>query len=114
MQYIKTHLGIRLSKFAEKPIYKLYRFNVFDAGHVPYIHPESSRRNFNFQIEGESNEKLVVRIFLNKEFKIIRCKYFHLETFDTELAYYLTLIILEKECSQYPFDRTYKLVKSDI
>ena len=107
----KSVLGIQLSPFPEKPIFKIHRFLVFEVA-VPGLPPEYKRRNLNYQIESKKmNERIVLRIYFNKAAQIMRSRYYYSEEVDDELAYYLAMSVLTRLSKEYSFHEIHKLEK---
>jgi hypothetical protein len=108
--------GLRINPFTDPPILTIGRWKVYDAGDVPELDPESRKLNLNFQIEGCRElfkEKILVRIFLNQNKTIIKTKYVFIafET-DEELAYLVTMALLNQLSCKYPIHANHKIIKT--
>lgn len=105
----KVLLGINLSKFKTPPVMTIGRWTVHDAGRVPHV--SYLHRNINFQIQGTSLEKIVVRFFISQQDTILKVKYYYLTTTDNELAFYITMELITRIAGKYPLDRNYVIKK---
>jgi hypothetical protein len=94
----KSLLSIQVTPFGEEPLFKICDWNVFNAGAVQVIPPEDRARNKNYQIQRGENEKILVRIFLSTNKKIIEKTkiYFLRSNSDEELTLYISLALLAK------------------
>ena len=89
----KSLLGIRITPFTSKPVFKINNWKVYDCGKVDLLPAEERNRNINFQIQRGDVEKILVRFFLSPDKTIILKTnyYFILTKTDTENALFLTL-----------------------
>ena len=94
----KSLLGIRVTPFTSKPLYKINNWKVYDVGYVEILPPEERHRNLNFQIQRGSLEKILVRIFLspNKTTILKTNYYFILNNSDSELTRYVVLSLIKR------------------
>jgi hypothetical protein len=89
-------LGIQHKPFDKPPTLELHRYRIYERGKISIIPPEDQKLNLNYQIEGSQNEKLVVRLFKNKEGVLYRGSYYSINEFDSELAEYLIRALIQK------------------
>jgi hypothetical protein len=94
----KSLLGIRVTPFTTPPLFRIYNWNIYDAGTVQLLPPENRARNKNYQLERGENEKILVRIFLSDDkLTVERTKYFFLvKNTDEEISLYMVLGLLSK------------------
>lgn len=95
-------LGINLGKIKSPPVMTIGRWSVYCAGQVPHV--SYLNRNINYQIHGNSFEKIVVRFFISAEGTILKVKYYYLKSTDPELAYYITMELISRFALKYPLD----------
>ena len=81
-------LGIQGSKFTTEPIDRIYRFHVYSRGKFDLLEPEHQAKNINFQINGERQEQVVVRLWKN-ESGVYKGRYYYSTGMDREQASYL-------------------------
>lgn len=101
--------GISVSVKKDKELFKIHRFSVTDAGRHHLLSPESQAQNRNYQIIGEEDEKLVVRIFFNEKKQLHKARYYFLSGMDKELAKWLTLELMERLKMQFKFAKEFEL-----
>ncbi len=89
-------LGVQLKAFDRPPDFTIYRFRVYMRERITILSLEAQKLNLNFQIEGENEEKLVVRIFKNVDGSFQRGSYYSLKVFDKEIAEYLVKALIQK------------------
>ena len=105
----KVLLGINLATIKSKPVMTIGRWKVYNAGKVPHI--TYSNRTLNYQINGKTNEKIVVRFFIGTEETILKIKYYYLQGTDKELAFYLTMELVARMSKLVPLDKNYIMKK---
>lgn len=101
----KVLLGINLSPIDTVPLMTIGRWKVYDAGRVPHVRYDN--KNINFQIHGNSYEKIVVRFFFSDDETILKVKYYYLKGTDPELAFYISMELISIIARKYPLDKNY-------
>lgn len=97
---LKRFVGIQLNAFKTKPIFEFDRWNAFALPPIKEI--ENHPHHRNYQINGNEQEKIVVRTWLNKNLEIERIRYYYLTTTDPELAGCLVKILIQHIADKYP------------
>lgn len=94
----KSLMGIRVTPFTCKPLFRINNWKVYDCGKVDLLPTEERNRNINYQIQRGDVEKILVRIFLSTDkTKILKTNYYFILTnTDIEHALYLTLWLQNK------------------
>jgi len=105
----KLLLGINLATYKSKPVMTIDRWKVYDAGTVPHV--TYDYRTKNYQVNGNSNEKIVVRFFITPKQSIIKIKYYYLKGTDEELAFYIVMELVQRVSRKYPLDSNYVIKK---
>lgn len=104
-----TAFGISLVELTDEPIFKIHRFKVFNRGRHHLLEPGAQRRNLNYQINGDGDEKIVVRIFLRENQEVYKALYFVMKGMDKELALLLTHSLIERLRAKHKFSKDFQL-----
>ena len=89
-------LGVQVKPFNRSPDLTIHRFRVYKREPISLLEPEAQKLNYNFQIEGDEGEKLVLRILMNEDGTFKRGSYHSNENFDSEIAEYLVKALVQK------------------
>lgn len=90
-------LGISLFPPKAIPIYRIYRFEVYQREQYDLLEPHKKKKHLNYQVFGEkSYEKIVVRIFLDDYNMVYKSFYYYLKGMDEEMAFFLSLELIER------------------
>ena len=101
--------GISLMESKDNELLKIHRFKVYDAGNYHLLSPEEQSRNRNYQINGNEDEKIVVRIFFNLKKELHKARYYYLNGMDKELAKYLSLELIARLKHQFKFAKEFEI-----
>lgn len=104
-----TGFGISLSPPKGKEIYTIHRFKIYDAGKHDLLDANDRRKNVNFNIIGEENERLVLRLFMNESMEFYKGRYYFLNEMDPEMCQYLVLELVRRLKLKYKFTTNFEL-----
>ena len=105
---MSAQIGIQGSEFKTKPIDTIYRFKVFNRGKFELLSFDDQVNNFNYQINGEENEQVVIRLWKNEKV-IHKGRYFYSKQIDEELAEYLAKEWISRLKTQLVFAKDFEL-----
>lgn len=97
---LKRLVGIQLNAFKTKPVFEFDRWKAYSLPPIKEIEGHPLLRNF--QVNGNEDEKIVVRTWLNHNLEIERIRYYYLTSTDPELAEYLVKILIQHIADKYP------------
>lgn len=104
--------GISLYPPQAPALFTIHRFSVYQREQYDLLEPHKKKKNLNYQVCGEkSYEKIVVRIFLDDDKMVYKSFYYYLKGMDEELAFYLSLELIERLKGElkFRFDHVLKL-----
>ena len=105
----KLLLGINLATIKSEPVMTIDRWKVYDAGNIPHVIYDHCTKNY--QINGKTNEKIVVRFFITPKLTIIKIKYYYLKGTDEELTFYIVMELVQRVSRKYPLESNYVIKK---
>jgi len=105
---MSAQIGIQGSEFKTKPIGTIYRFKVYCRGKFELLSFQDQVNNLNYQINGQKNEQVVVRLWKREE-GIYKGRYYASAAMDAELAELLAKEWVKRLRSQLKFTKDFDL-----
>lgn len=100
--------GIELSEIKSPPIMLIGRWKVYKIRSSPNVKLTSP--SINYQINGNSLEKIIVRFFLNESMRLKLTKYYYLSSTDKELAFLIMSELQSRIIKKYPMSSDFKQI----
>jgi hypothetical protein len=108
----RTLIGKQGISFEFPLLYKMFRWNVYDVGSLTAQPTLDRKKNLNYQIVGRPLEKILVRVNLDSEGRLMQTCYYYLGiNTDSELAYLLTKSLLQRLSQEYPISHRHSIIE---
>ena len=107
---MSNKIGILGNKFKSKPIDKIHRFSVYNRGKFDLLPLDEQPQNLNFQINGQENEQVVVRLWKN-EIGFYKGRIFYSNGIDEELGYLLAKEWIKRLRKKYVFTNDFEFLE---